>query len=85
VHGIKAYKDKYTLYHSKWKQRRASKWKNPFEVPDTPTTVLKEVVVGNGKTADGEMKIDFRLPVLAAISPLKSQMGGSGIDRAKCK
>jgi hypothetical protein len=60
VHGIKAYKDKYTQYHSKWKQRRASKWKNPFEVPDTPTTVLKEVVVGNGKTADGEMKIDFR-------------------------
>ena len=34
--------------------------KNPFEVPDTPTTVIKEVVVGNGKIADGEMKIDFR-------------------------
>ena len=60
VHNIRSYKDKYTLYHSKWKQLRQSKWKNPFEVPDTPTTVLKEVVVGNGKTTNGEMNIDFR-------------------------
>ena len=51
VHGIKAYKDKYTLYHSKWKQRRASKWKNPFEVPDTPTNVLNEVVMGRPRMA----------------------------------
>ena len=43
VHNIKPFKDKYMLYHSKWKQRRETKWKNP-EVPDTPTTVLKEVV-----------------------------------------
>ena len=60
VHSIRVYKEKYTQYHNKWKQRRQNKWKNPFEVPDTPTTVIKEVVVGNGKIADGEMKIDFR-------------------------
>ena len=60
MHSIRAYKEKYTQYHNKWKQRRQNRWKNPFEVPDTPTTVIKEVVVGNGKIADGEMKIDFR-------------------------
>ena len=46
-------------FQKNFKHQRQNKWKDPFQVIDTPPIVLKEMVVGEEKER-GEMKFEMR-------------------------
>ena len=57
---MRALKDKFSKYQKSFAHRRQGRWKEPFEVHDTPPIVLKDMVVGDGKAPLGEMKMDMQ-------------------------